>query len=98
MTRRVIRVFWGPRPESVQAVAIRWRRTLEHIEFLLPEAVDWSWQQIRPSGTTTAVTVDQLARALDNARAAEDLGVGLTLACGGGRTGTRTTRVDRRRT
>ena len=38
MTRRASRVFWGRRPESVQAVASRWRQTLEQVEFLLPEA------------------------------------------------------------
>lgn len=86
MTRRVIRVFWGPRPESVQAVAIRWQRTLEQIEFLLPEAVDGSWQQIHSSGPTTTVTVDQLAQVLEMAQAAEDwsdrLGIGLRLVAG----------------
>ena len=61
MTRRAIRVFWGRRPESVQAVASRWRRTLEQVEFLLPEVVGGSWQQIHSAGPATAVTVDQLA-------------------------------------
>ncbi|MGG7100103.1 hypothetical protein [Rhodococcus sp. 24CO] len=88
MTRRAIRVFWGRRPESVQAVASRWRRTLEHVEFLLPEVVGGSWQQIHSSGPATAVTVDQLAQVLENAQAAEDwsdrLGIGLRLASSGG--------------
>jgi hypothetical protein len=88
MTRRAIRVFWGRRPESVQAVATRWRQTLEQVEFLLPEAVGGSWQQIHSSGPTTAVTVDQLAQVLENAQAAEDwsdrLGIGLRLVSGSG--------------
>lgn len=88
MTRRAIRVFWGRRPESVQAVASRWRRTLEQVEFLLPEVVDGSWQQIHSAGPATAVTVDQLAQALENAQAAEDwsdrLGIGLRLVASGG--------------
>ncbi len=89
MTRRAIRVFWGGRrPESVQAVASRWRRTLEQVEFLLPEVVGGSWQQIHSAGPATAVTVDQLAHVLEIAQAAEDwsdrLGIGLRLASGGG--------------
>lgn len=83
MTRRAIRVFWGGRrPESVQAVASRWRRTLEQVEFLLPEVVGGSWQQIHSAGPATAVTVDQLAHVLEIAQAAEDwsdrLGIGLS--------------------
>ncbi len=88
MTRRAIRVFWGRRPESVPAVASRWRRTLEQVEFLLPEVVGGSWQQIHSAGPATAVTVDQLAQVLENAQAAEDwsdrLGIGLRLASSGG--------------
>ncbi len=88
MTRRAIRVFWGRRPESVQAVASRWRRTLEQVESLLPEVVGGSWQQIHSAGPATAVTVDQLAQVLENAQAAEDwsdrLGIGLRLASSGG--------------
>ncbi|WP_406862444.1 hypothetical protein ABZO31_19115 [Streptomyces sp. HUAS MG47] len=38
MTRRVVRGFWGPREESVEAVAGRWRRTLERLAELLPQA------------------------------------------------------------
>lgn len=86
MTRRAIRVFWGRRPESVQTVASRWRRTLEQVEFLLPEVVGGSWQQIHSAGPATAVTVDQLAQVLENAQAAEDwsdrLGSGLRLVAG----------------
>ncbi|KJF24688.1 hypothetical protein C7T36_12685 [Rhodococcus sp. AD45-ID] len=86
MTRRAIRVFWGLRPESVQAVATRWRQTLEQVEFLLPESVDGSWQQVHSSGPATSVTVDQLAQLLENAQAAEDwsdrLGIGLRLVSG----------------
>jgi len=88
MTPRAIRVFWGRRPESVQAVASRWRRTLEQVEFLLPEVVGGSWQQIHSAGPATAVTVDQLAQVLEKAQAAEDwsdrLGIGLRLVASGG--------------
>lgn len=88
MARRAIRVFWGRRPESVQAVSIRWRRTLEQVEFLLPEAVGGSWQQVHSSGPATTLTVEQLTRVLDNARTAENwsdrLGIGLRLTSGGG--------------
>ncbi len=88
MARRAIRVFWGRRPESVQAVSIRWRRTLEQVEFLLPEAVGGSWQQVHSSGPATTLTVEQLTQVLDNARTAENwsdrLGIGLRLTSGGG--------------
>lgn len=51
--RRIVRVFWGPRPESVESVAERWRTTLDRCDALLPAPEpgrDRSWQQIRPTG------------------------------------------------
>ena len=87
MTRRVIRVFWGRRPESVESVATRWRQTLEQVEYLLPEVADASWRQIHSSGPDTAMTVDRLAHLLEIAQASEDwsdrVGIGLRLASGG---------------
>ncbi|MGY3679517.1 hypothetical protein [Streptomyces sp. TE33382] len=36
--RRVVRGFWGPRPESARALAGRWKRVLDELTELLPAA------------------------------------------------------------
>ncbi|MFC4605361.1 hypothetical protein [Rhodococcus kronopolitis] len=60
--RRLVRVFWGPRPEPVEAVAARWRATLGGFDALLDApgpGRERSWQQIRPSGPPTDLTGDR---------------------------------------
>ncbi|HEY9367365.1 hypothetical protein [Streptomyces sp.] len=58
--RRVVRGFWGPRVESVEELAVRWKKTLDRLAELLPDAgagteVDgtWTWQQVHTSGPAT---------------------------------------------
>lgn len=86
--RRVVRVFWGRRPEAIETLALRWRQTLEQIETLLPEATGTgtsAWRQIRKSGPDTAVSVAALPSILRAARSAEPwsdrVGIGLRLVC-----------------
>ncbi|XMN06205.1 hypothetical protein ACK8N7_09285 [Streptomyces griseobrunneus] len=55
--RRVVRGFWGPRPEPAEALADRWRRTLDGLTGLVPEAAD-AWSQVHADGPATAVTAD----------------------------------------
>ncbi|MEU0100260.1 hypothetical protein [Streptomyces sp. NPDC006267] len=82
--RRVVRGFWGPRPEPVEALADRWRRTLDGLAGLLPQAAD-AWSQVHGSGPATAFAPDgdALLRALRTAQSAagwSDLtGTGLRL-------------------
>ncbi|GCE41729.1 hypothetical protein Rhow_005388 [Rhodococcus wratislaviensis] len=88
--RRVVRAFWGPRPEPVEALAGRWRLTLEQVSRLLPEAASpagGAWRQVHASGPDTACAPDELTAVLLVAQEAEpwsDLtGTGLRLACTG---------------
>lgn len=55
--RRVVRGFWGPRPEPAEALADRWRRTLDGLTGLVPEAAD-AWSQVHADGPATAITAD----------------------------------------
>lgn len=85
--RRVIRVFWGRRPEPVESVAARWRQTLEQVEPLLPSVVEGlRWRQIRASGPPVPVSVDELVPLLIDAQSAEPwsdrVGVGLRVTAG----------------
>lgn len=84
--RRVVRAFWGPRPEPVETLAGRWRQTLEHVTELLPAAappVRGEWRQVHASGPDTACAPDDLTAVLLDAQGAEawsDLtGTGLRL-------------------
>ncbi|MFF9345777.1 hypothetical protein [Streptomyces sp. NPDC014734] len=77
--RRVVRVFWGPRPEPVETLAGRWKRTLDGITGLLPGAASpgegtGTWRQVRGSGPETELPADEgaLLGALRVAQAAED--------------------------
>lgn len=67
--RRVVRGFWGPRPEPADALAERWRRTLEGLAGLVPEAAD-AWSQVHANGPATAFTPEGDAL-LDAVRAAQ---------------------------
>ncbi|MFI9625663.1 hypothetical protein [Streptomyces sp. NPDC052042] len=79
--RRVVRAFWGPRPEPAEALAGRWKRTLDGITALLPEAAPpgdttgtGPWRQVQGSGPETELPADEgaLLGALRVAQAAED--------------------------
>ncbi|MFE2292118.1 hypothetical protein [Streptomyces sp. NPDC059452] len=82
--RRVVRGFWGPRPESAEALAERWRQTLQGLAALVPEAAD-AWSQVHADGPATAITADgeALLGAVRTARSAADwsdlTGTGLRL-------------------
>ncbi|MFF9650107.1 hypothetical protein [Streptomyces sp. NPDC014622] len=78
--RRVVRAFWGPRPESAEALAGRWKRTLDGITALLPGAVPpggatgaGPWWQVHGTGPETELPADEgaLLGALRVAQAAE---------------------------
>lgn len=82
--RRVVRGFWGPRPEPVEALAGRWRRTLDGLAELVPQAAD-VWSQVHGNGPATAFAADEdaLLGALRTAQSAADwsdlTGTGLRL-------------------
>ncbi|MBT3075424.1 MULTISPECIES: hypothetical protein [Streptomyces] len=67
--RRVVRGFWGPRPESAEALADRWQRTLAGLAELVPQAAD-AWSQVHGNGPATAFTPEGKAL-LDALRAAQ---------------------------
>ncbi|MEW1642978.1 hypothetical protein [Streptomyces sp. NPDC091219] len=76
--RRLVRAFWGPRKESVEELAGRWRATLEQVTRLLPQAaLPTEWTVVRAPGTASPaapVPSDEggLRTALQEARAADD--------------------------
>ncbi|PWS45174.1 hypothetical protein DKT74_09890 [Streptomyces sp. ZEA17I] len=82
--RRVVRGFWGPRPESAEALADRWQRTLDGLAELVPQAAE-AWSQVHGNGPATAFTPEgkALLDALRAARSAADrsdlTGTGLRL-------------------
>ncbi|MFI1184907.1 hypothetical protein [Streptomyces californicus] len=88
--RRVVRGFWGPRPEPVEALADRWRRTLDGIAELVPQAAD-VWSRVHGNGPATAFAAegDALQEALRAAQTAADwsdlTGTGLRLVGTGAR-------------
>ncbi|MGA4999840.1 hypothetical protein ACPCB7_17635 [Streptomyces arboris] len=67
--RRVVRGFWGPRPESADALAGRWQQTLDGLAVLVPQAAD-AWSQVHADGPATAITADRNAL-LDAVRTAQ---------------------------
>ncbi|MGP3984229.1 hypothetical protein [Streptomyces sp. KR80] len=94
--RRVVRGFWGPREESVEALAGRWKLTLDRLVGLLPASVPgsgagevWTWRHIHASGPATDLRPDEasLLVALRAAQAADDwsavTGTGLRLVTAG---------------
>ncbi|MCX5204021.1 hypothetical protein OG897_21535 [Streptomyces sp. NBC_00237] len=62
--RRVVRAFWGPRPQSVGDLAERWEATLDRIAALLPHLRPpdsrgpWTWNRI-VDDTSTPLTADR---------------------------------------
>jgi len=94
--RRVVRGFWGPRRESVDALATRWMTTLDQLALMLPAAgppcgpgEPWNWRHIHGSGPETDLPADRdsLLVALRAAQSADDwsdvVGIGLRLATAG---------------
>ncbi|MFC9034640.1 hypothetical protein [Streptomyces arboris] len=67
--RRVVRGFWGPKPESADALAGRWQQTLDGLAVLVPQAAD-AWSQVHADGPATAITADRNAL-LDAVRTAQ---------------------------
>ncbi|MFI2115775.1 hypothetical protein ACH489_15035 [Streptomyces rubiginosohelvolus] len=82
--RRLVRGFWGPRPEPVASLAGRWQRTLDGLTGLVPQAAV-AWSRIHANGPATAITPDEDAllgavRAAQSAADWSDLtGTGLRL-------------------
>ncbi|WP_152365369.1 Imm52 family immunity protein [Microlunatus speluncae] len=82
--RQLIRVFWGPRPEPIESVTERWRRTVEELAALLP-AASRSWGRVHPDPPETKIIPDAagLLAALRAVQQApdwwEELGTGLRL-------------------
>ncbi|MET9051615.1 hypothetical protein ABZW50_10750 [Streptomyces bacillaris] len=82
--RRVVRGFWGPRPESAEALADRWQRTLDGLAELVPQAAE-AWSQVHGNGPATAFTpegkalLDALRAARSVADRSDPTGTGLRL-------------------
>ncbi|MEV6545573.1 hypothetical protein [Streptomyces sp. NPDC051665] len=76
--RRLVRGFWGPREESVEELAGRWKATLDQVTRLLPHAtLPAEWTVVRAPGSASPaapVPSDEggLRAALQEARAADD--------------------------
>ncbi|MFD3653189.1 Imm52 family immunity protein [Streptomyces sp. NPDC058620] len=73
--QRVVRGFWGPRQESAEALARRWKQTLDRLAGLLPEACsgagkEGAWRNVPGSGAATALRPDEESL-LDAVRAAQ---------------------------
>ncbi|WP_329542219.1 hypothetical protein [Streptomyces sp. NBC_01358] len=70
--RRMVRVFWGPRKETPQELAGRWKAMLDALPALLPAASSaptgqpWTWTRHHTSGRPTELGPDEaeLAAAL----------------------------------
>lgn len=86
--RRLVRVFWGPRPESLDVLADRWLATLAAVDASIP-AGPGSWQRVHPDGPPTGLPPGRagLLAALGGARDGGDwsdvLGTGLRLTRAG---------------
>lgn len=75
---RVVRGFWGPRQESAEALARRWKQTLDRLAGLLPEACagkgsEGAWRNVPSTGPATALRPDEdsLLAAVRAAQAAD---------------------------
>ncbi|MEV7090515.1 hypothetical protein AB0O07_32350 [Streptomyces sp. NPDC093085] len=87
--RRVVRGFWGPRVESAEALAGRWKRTLDELGRLGPggpaggSGGGWAWRQVHSDGPATGIRAEEadLLTALRAAAASDDWsdGAGLRL-------------------
>ncbi|MEV5999040.1 hypothetical protein AB0M25_07055 [Streptomyces griseomycini] len=78
--RRVVRGFWGPRREPVEALAERWSTTLDRFTRLLGPApgARWTWRTAPASGPSRLLQPDEasLLEALRTAQAADDWSAG----------------------
>ncbi|MEU9355115.1 Imm52 family immunity protein [Streptomyces griseoloalbus] len=84
--RRVVRGFWGPRREPVEALAERWNATLDRFTGVLPDAgpagadgTRWTWHTVPAAGPAeTLQPPDEasLLGALRTAQAADDWSAG----------------------
>ncbi|MEU9204471.1 hypothetical protein [Streptomyces sp. NPDC048332] len=91
--RRIVRVFWGPRKETPQELAGRWRAMLDALPALLPAASSapagqpWTWTRFHASGRPTELRTGEaeLAAALqaDHDSPQTSDGAGLRLAIRG---------------
>ncbi|MET7545359.1 hypothetical protein ACWGN9_20560 [Streptomyces sp. NPDC055775] len=94
--RRVVRGFWGPRVESAEALARRWKLTLDQLAGLLPVVGSgavageaWTWRQIHSGGPATELPQDEesILAALHAAQEADGwsarIGSGLQLVLAG---------------
>ncbi|CAM5520485.1 hypothetical protein GCM10010329_54730 [Streptomyces spiroverticillatus] len=88
----MVRGFWGPRAESAEALASRWKATLDRLAELLPEAVPGGgegWHRIRTNGPALPLRPDvpSLLAALEEELAEDDwsdqTGVAPSLVCEG---------------
>ncbi|MFE2746685.1 hypothetical protein ACFXKX_20475 [Streptomyces scopuliridis] len=62
--RRVVRGFWGPREGAAEALAGRWKLTLDRLAGLLPVAGSgsvaaltspWTWRNVAASGPASGL-------------------------------------------
>ncbi|MFJ2159826.1 hypothetical protein [Streptomyces sp. NPDC087856] len=71
--RRLVRGFWGPREESVEELAGRWKATLDQLTRLLPQAaLPAEWTVVSPPGSLVPSDEGDLRTALQKAQAADD--------------------------
>ncbi|MGW8883605.1 Imm52 family immunity protein [Streptomyces sp. NPDC055749] len=57
--QRVVRGSWGPREESAEALARRWKQTLDRVAGLLPAACAGTWRNVHGSGPATVLRPDE---------------------------------------
>ncbi|QNE74767.1 hypothetical protein F0344_09235 [Streptomyces finlayi] len=62
--RRAVRGFWGPRQECAEALARRWKQTLDRLDVLLPDVCagagrDGTWRNVPGSGPAAALRPDE---------------------------------------
>ena len=71
--RRLVRGFWGPREESVEALAGRWKATLDQVTRLLPQAaLPTEWTVVSAPASPLPSDEGALRTALQESRAADD--------------------------
>ncbi|MFG2376992.1 hypothetical protein ACGFY9_36700 [Streptomyces sp. NPDC048504] len=71
--RRLVRGFWGPREESVEELAGRWKATLDQVTRLLPHAaLPAEWMVVSTPASSVPSDEGSLRAALQEARAADD--------------------------
>lgn len=71
--RRLVRGFWGPREESVEELAGRWKATLDQVTRLLPHAaLPAEWTAVSAPASPVPSDEGSLRAALQEARAVDD--------------------------